>query len=153
MSLLRKYWHKLGNALLNFQFMEEIIRMYLGIAYDVVKKKLDNQIPFKFSYRDIKQDSLGTLVTKFEKFNSNKQLIEEVVRLVKIRNYCAHQAYLMTAEQQKDDKYLSGEIKKMETVIRSSDQCVRHLHRELERIEKIRNKLYGITRINNPRKK
>lgn len=141
MSLLPTYWHKLGNALLNFQYIEEALRTYLWCVYNIVKLKLGNQIPFKFSRKDVKTDSLGVLIAKFEKVSSNKQLIDQLNGLVKVRNHCAHQAYLMTFEEMKDDKYLSSEIKKMEWVITHSDKCVKDLHKELFKIDKIRKSL------------
>ncbi len=78
MSLLAEYWSKLQSALLSFQFMEESIRMYLTSAYRIVSKKLDNQIPFEFTYKDVQNDSLGKLLIRFDKFNSNKPLIGKI---------------------------------------------------------------------------
>ncbi len=138
MSLLAEYWTKLQNALLNFQFMEESIRMYLASAYRIVSKKLDNQIPFEFTYKDVQNDSLGKLLIKFDKFNSNKPLIGKIRQLIKERNYCAHRAYLMTAEEQNDDKFLSDEIVKLKTIVSSSKECLNSLMEELKRIEEIR---------------
>lgn len=144
--LLREYWLKAQNALLNFQFIEEGIKMYLAIVYEIVEKKLSNQIPFKFSYNDIKNDPLGRLVAKFEKVNHNKQLIDKLKDSVKHRNYCAHRAYLMTVKEQRDAKYLSGEIKKMETVIKSSKECLTNLQRELRKLDKIKIELLTVNK-------
>lgn len=138
MSLLAEYWTKLQNALLNFQFMEESIRMYLASAYRIVSKKLDNQIQFGFTYKDVQNDSLGKLLIKFDKFNSNKPLIGKMRQLIKERNYCAHRAYVMTAEEQNDDKFLSDEIVKLKTIVSSSKECLNSLMEELKRIEEIR---------------
>jgi len=138
MSLLPTYWLKLGNALLNFQFIEEALRTYLGLVYHIVKIKLGNKIPFKFSRKDVETDSLGVLIAKFERVNSNSELIGKLNKLVKARNYCAHRAYIMTSEEQEDDKYLSSEIKKMEWVITNSDKCLKDLHKELFKIDEIR---------------
>ncbi|MBA7490420.1 hypothetical protein ES702_00958 [subsurface metagenome] len=138
MSLLTEYWNTLQNALLNFQFMEESIRMYLAYAYWIVSKKLDKQIPFRFTYIDVKNDSLGKLLKKFEKFNSNKQLIDKVKQSIKERNYLAHRAYLMTSEEQKDDEYLSKQIEKMKKIVVSSRECLDELTQESRKLEKIK---------------
>jgi len=138
MSSLTEYWAKLQNALLNFQFMEESIRMYLGSAYYIVLRKLDSQIPFEFTYKDVKNDSLGKLLIKFAKFNSNKQLTDRIRKLIKDRNHLVHRAYLMTAEELNDDKFLSDETVKLKRIVRSSKECLNSLMEELKSIEEIR---------------
>lgn len=145
MSLLKEYWDKLGNALFLFQFIEETLRMYLTMVYEIVKRKLGNQIPFKFSYRSVENDSLEKLLTKFRKVNSNKEILDRVGRLIKDRNYCAHRAYLMRFEETQDQNYLSNEIKKMERIVDSSRKCFGRLQMELKKVREIKNKLYGNT--------
>jgi len=137
MSLHQEYWNKLGNALTNFQFIEESIRMYLHFSYRIVSRKLENRTPFNFSYKDVRKESLGTLLEKFEKFNSNTRLIKKIRSLTKERNFIAHRAYLMTSEEQKDDKYLSKQIKKIEEIIDKSNKCFYELNKETEKVSDI----------------
>jgi len=118
--------------------MEESIRMYLGSAYYIVLRKLDSQIPFEFTYKDVKNDSLGKLLIKFAKFNSNKQLTDRIRKLIKDRNHLVHRAYLMTAEELNDDKFLSDETVKLKRIVRSSKECLNSLMEELKSIEEIR---------------
>ncbi len=123
---------------MNFQFMEESIRMYLASAYCIVLRKLDNQIPFEFTYKEVEKDSLGKLLIKFGKFNSNKQLIDNISEIIKERNHCAHRAYLMTAEELNDEEFLSDEVAKLKRIVTRSKEYLDSLMEECKSIEEIR---------------
>ena len=137
MSSLTDYWTNLQKALMNFQFMEESIRMYLTSAYCIVLRKLDNQIPFEFTYKDVEKDSLGKLLIKFGKFNSNKQLIDNIREIMKDRNHCAHRAYLMTAEELNDEEFLSDEVVRVKRIVTRSKEYLDSLFEEWKSIEEI----------------
>jgi hypothetical protein len=68
-SLSSEYNSKLQSAMVTFQFIEESLRMYIDLSFWIIIKKIDNIIPFNFSYKDVQKDSLGTLLDKFKKFN------------------------------------------------------------------------------------
>ncbi len=127
------------------QCVEETIKDYLVEVYEIIKKKLGNQIPFKFSRKSVENDSLGRLLTKFSKVNSNKDVIDRIGRLIKNRNYCAHRAYVMIFRQKFDNKYLSDEIEKLEKIANNSRECFIRLQMELKKVSEIKNKLRGNT--------
>ena len=138
MSLFKIYSNKLQNALLQFQFIEELIKIYLSLVYWIISKKLERQIPFKFSRKDLEKDSLGKLLEKFAKFNPNDTLINKINQLIQKRNHIAHRAYLIEVEEQEDEKYMSKEIKDLEKTIVYSKECFNELRQELKRLEEIK---------------
>ena len=139
--LVRTHSKKLSIALMFLQHIEETIKDYLVEVYEIIKKKLGNQIPFKFSHKSVENDSLEKLLTKFRKVNSNKKLIDRVGRLIKDRNYCAHRAYVMIFRQKFDNKYLSDEIEKFERIANNSSKCFTRLQMELKKVREIKSKL------------
>jgi len=141
MSLFETHSKKLSIALMFFQYIEETIKDYLAEVYEIIKIKLRNQIPFKFSYKSVQNHSLRRLLTKFEKVNSNKDLIDTIDHLIKDRNYCTHRAYIMKFEQLFNDEFLSAEIKKFKRIIDSSTKCLIRLQMELKKVRKIKSKL------------
>ena len=141
MSLFETHSKKLGIAIMYFQYIEEAIKDYLVEVYEIIKKRLGSQIPFKFSDKSVENDSLEKLLTKFRKVNSNKDLIDRVGRLIKDRNYCAHRAYVMELKQMFSNKYLSNEIRKFNRIIDSSRKCLMGLQMELKRVKMIKSKL------------
>ena len=141
MSLVKTHSEELSNALMFLQYIEEAIKDYLGEVYEIIKKKLGNQIPFDFSRKSVENNSLRKLLTKFSKVNSNKDLIDRIDHLIKDRNYCAHRAYVMTFKQIFNDKYLSDEIKKFKSLANNSSKCLIRLQMELKKVRKIKSKL------------
>ena len=133
--LLDKYFDKLPGALLNFQFIEESLRMYIAYCYEIISKRVSELIPFKYRYQDLKKDSLGRLLNKFKKLNNNERLIDKIEKLVEDRNYCAHEAYLLTYEKQNDPDYLTKELAKLENIINEAKECVQLLFSEVKKIE------------------
>ena len=140
-TLLHEYYSKLQNSILMFQLIEESLRMYIKLAYSIINKRLDNIIPFKFTYNDVQRDSLGTLLDKFAKFNNNSELPKKISAIIKWRNFCAHRAYLMTYDEQTGGKSLTKEIERMDKLIKFIDECFWQLHGELKKLDEINNML------------
>ena len=121
--------------LVNFQFIEEGIRMYISDVFKYIVMELSGVIPFRYDDKDIEKDALGKLINKFEKFNDNNDLIAELKNLIKYRNDCAHRGFLLTDEQAYDEKYLKNRIKELEKVKERTADCLSGLHKEVVKIE------------------
>ena len=100
MVTVNEYNSQIMRVLSNFQFIEEALRMYISYSYRLITQKLDKQIPFSFTYNDVKNDSLGKLLKKFKKINANSKLIKNLEKLKKERDFIAHKAFLLTQDEQ-----------------------------------------------------
>lgn len=121
--------------LVDFQFIEEGLRMYISDVFRYIEKELSGVIPFHYDDKDIEKDSLGKLINKFEKFNDNNDLIAELKDLIKYRNDCAHRGFLFPDEQAYDEKYLKSRIKDLEKVKKRTADCLSGLHKEVVKTE------------------
>ena len=121
--------------LVDFQFIEEGIRMYISNVFKYIVTELSGVIPFRYDDKDIEKDALGKLINKFEKFNDNNKLIAELNDLKKYRNDCAHRGFLLKDEQVYDDKYLKNRLKELEKVKKRTENCLSGLHKEVVKIE------------------
>jgi len=140
-NTIEEYFNKLPDALLNFQFIEEFLRMYISYSYEIISLSVSPYIPFKYSYKDLEKNALGKLVSEFKKLNKNEEVTKKIEKIIKDRNYCAHEAYLLTSEQQNDPEYLSKEIAKLEKIVRKAKECLKGISAEVKRVEGIRNSL------------
>ena len=120
--------------LVTFQYLEEGLRMYISNAYEIIKNKLNGTIPFYYTYKDVEKDSLRKLISKFEKFNSNKKLIEKIKKLIPRRNKIAHNSFLFNFKEI-DTNELSLKIEKMEKILEEGKSCMTLLRDELLIIE------------------
>lgn len=133
------YVTMIGAILVDFQFIEESIRMYISNAFKHIVTQLSGVIPFRYDDKDIEKDALGKLINKFEKLNDNKRLIAELNDLKKYRNDCAHRGFLLTHEQMHDEKYLKSGLKELEKIKERTANCLSELCKEVVKIELLKN--------------
>ena len=78
----RQYIVALQAVLSDFQYIEEALRMYLRDAYELIRERTRNDLPFKLSEDDVQKDALGKLITRFEQVCSNEGLVRRLRALV-----------------------------------------------------------------------
>jgi len=84
-------------VLTDFQFMEEALRLYIEAVYELIRFRLNKQVPFRLDYNSLEKDALGTLVTKFSQLSDKADLIAALRALVPKRNQCAHKGFLTSS--------------------------------------------------------
>lgn len=130
-----EYVGMLQTASWRFRYIEEALKMYIGNCYQIISNRLSSRLPFHYTYKDVHDRPLGQLIRVFKKLNSNKDLIAQLETLVKDRNHCAHQGYLMTSEEMHDPQYLSRELSRVKAIAEEADRAVQALLAELKAIE------------------
>lgn len=127
-------------VIVDYQYMEEGLRGYLGTTYRLIREKVDGAVPFTYEYDDNDKESLGTLVSKFEKLNGNATLIKELKDLVPSRNAVAHRAFLLTSKQHDDAEHLKKLSASMRKLKMRTGDCVVALFDEIRNVENKRKK-------------
>jgi hypothetical protein len=136
-----EYFDLVSQSLMEFQFIEEAFRMYISYCYNIITNKVTGHIPFNFTYKDLEKDALGTLLWKFKKFSNNKKLAIKIEKLIKERNRCAHEAYLLTYEQRHSSAYFENEVEKLKSTIVQAKESLAELFKEVKHVEKVLNAL------------
>jgi hypothetical protein len=136
-TLLAEYFDYHQKAMLRMQFIEELIRMYLSRHFEIIRRKTRGIVIFKYNYSDVQKKALGALVEDLNKTNGNSILVKSIKTLVKDRNYCAHGAFLLTYEEQKNVEYLKNELDKMKDIANRAEECLLNLTNEANLLDKI----------------
>jgi hypothetical protein len=84
----------LHSVVMEFQFLEEALRMYIDHAFDVIRARTAGLIPFNRDRRELEGLSLGRLIDEFAKHVDDGALVRELKALVPDRNYGAHRAFM-----------------------------------------------------------
>lgn len=87
-----------SKALAQFQLLEESLRSYIVCAYATIRDSTAGVIEFKYDRKSLERDSLGKLIDKFSRLNSNVALIARLKRVVPERNRLAHEGLLLTLD-------------------------------------------------------
>jgi hypothetical protein len=121
-------------TLMSFQYIEELLRMYLSRAYDLIKFRLAGDLPFKQNDL-IERKALGALLKEFSRLNDNKELISKISALIPQRNRVAHEAYLLTVEEMNDAPKMLALAGDFDKINATASQCVRQLAIECEKLD------------------
>lgn len=129
------YFSTVQKALSHFQFIEEGLKMYLANTFQLIRKNIKSDMVFGFTYKDVEDYSLGRLIKIFEKYNSNKNLIKTINKIIKDRNYIAHKSFLLTSKEIK--QLPDRELNRVKKIENQASKCIKELFLELEKMERL----------------
>jgi len=89
------YIDETNRALISFQFIEELLRIYLDYAYQLIQLRVGDVLPVRLARKDVERFPLGHLIREFAKFNDTKGLVEGMGRLARLRNELVHRGLLL----------------------------------------------------------
>jgi len=130
---LQRYQETINGLLLDFQWIELSLRMIVGCSYELLRRSAPSLITFNPKQGALERDALGRLLERYSEVSHNVALVAEMKQLVKDRNYCAHQAFVLSLEEQ-DSKYLDPEIVRLTEIRARSRKCVYALLEEFKAI-------------------
>ncbi len=117
----RKYCRVVQKVSFNVPYLEELLKVYLEMCFDVGELSLNGRLFFGFCHENVKNLSLGRLIECYSKYNGNKRLLKLLRDLVKEQNHIAHRAYLLTKEEIHDSDILAKEF---ERIVKISERVV-----------------------------
>ena len=117
-KFLGEYLDLVGKALLDFQYIELALKLYIAEVYAIISSRVEGIVPFKYDWKDVENEPLGRLLDRFSMISSDHQLVKDLRPLQKERNKLAHQAYVLTLEEQSDGDQLEKECVRL-TKLRS----------------------------------
>lgn len=115
-KIYKDYQTAIHNALEKCQFVEETLRVYISLVIDIIRKKVGNIFPIRFSENDLSKLSLGKLVTIFSRLNDNVALKSSLSKITTERNFVAHRSFLFTIGELRDAAKLSELVHKIEEI-------------------------------------
>ena len=141
----------ISHSLSLFQMLEESIKQYLQLAYEIISER-SKDIPFNMQLYE-ENDSLGTLIRKFQKLTNNKQLIEDLKKVTKDRNRIVHRLWrsffdevsnTVTRAQHRSSEIFGQAIgnvslryvKELIEVSKKTTACLTSLQTEYQRLQK-----------------
>lgn len=78
----------------SFQLVELSLKIYIGLAYQVIKLRVDGLVPFNHDQNALEKASLERLLSTLKVVNGNRSLQKRLATLVEKRNDIAHRMLL-----------------------------------------------------------
>jgi hypothetical protein len=143
------YFRKLTLCMMTYQFIEYSLRFCLHRCHAIIKFRLDGHLPYDAPTQSIEDAALGRLIDWYKTFTSNQPLIKELRNIKAERDRIAHQAYVLTLEEQRNDKFLLEKAEELEATHQRAQACLQGLQAEMEKTDKVVNEVYAELRTRN----
>ena len=88
------YERAANRVLAGFQLIEDWLKTYLQVHFDLTRLMVAGRLHFEFRRDDYQNVSLGKLTSVFSKLCANEQLIADLNAVISRRNHIAHRAFL-----------------------------------------------------------
>ena len=124
---------RLADAMVQFQFIEEAIRIYLKAVYSLVNEEMEGKVDTRLSVNKLKGKGLKFLLEEFRKFGGGEELISDILALGAKRNDIAHEAFFRMSRLKIDDDR-TQHIKDLDAVISKAHGCLKGLLEAAERV-------------------
>lgn len=139
-----KYLDLVNKALFSFQMVEESLKLCIGLSYEIIAASTPSGLAFKFSKDSIYNAPLGRLISMFSNISNNETLIEDLKKVVKWRNFCAHNAYahefMTRASKSSFSHHTSDDLAK---IAMASNDLVSLLGEEIKKLLTIHKNVVG----------
>jgi hypothetical protein len=142
-ATVREYFRLNQLLLMDFQFLEEGLKMYIARVYEIIRIRTRGLVPFELSYDTVAQEPLGRLVSRYAPLTENKALVGRLKKLLTARNECAHRAFLLTYDEQRDHAFLSVEVTRLDRLRQETRECVGQVLADVKRLVDVRAGIEG----------
>jgi len=125
-----KYMRSVQLLMLDFQFIEELLKIVIGCSYEALRRSAPPLVRFRPTRSMLEKEALGRLIQKYEEVSGNDALVQQLRAVVQDRNFCAHRSLVLTVEKQHDVEYLQTECRRLEVIREKTKPCVNALQAE-----------------------
>lgn len=143
-QLSGSYIAAIHKALLSFQMVEEVLKICVGLSYEVIAKTVPAPIVFRFDPADINNAPLGKLIKMFSAINSNSELVGDLGKILKWRNFCAHNAFIHEIlNSASKSPFTPHGAEDVEGIVKFSSSLVECLGKEMSAIRELHRTVMG----------
>lgn len=132
-----EYINQVQKALLNFQYIEEGMKMYIDYAQMIISINLNKKIPYKHHYDALKNLPMRKALKEFQRYNDNEILIKKIQKIIENRNFVAHESFLLSMEEQNNEKDMGAKAEKMKNIADNARFIFLELIAEVEKIRQV----------------
>ncbi len=129
--------------MMTYQFIEFGLRFCLHRCHASIKYRLDGYLHYEAPLQAVEDAALGRLIEWYKGFTTNEALIKDLRGIKSERDRVAHQGYVLTLEEQRDDAFLAREAEKLEASHAKAEACLKALHAEMQTTDDVINAIYS----------
>jgi len=132
---LDQYLDNLSRVLMNFQYIEEMLKFYIQDCDKIIQKSVKNSFHYSLQAKKIDKMPLGRLIDEFSRRTNRKDFVKALKKFNEIRNEVAHTGYLLTVGDQKDTDKLNVLSQRLAKIAKALKSCIKELMLEYSRVK------------------
>lgn len=138
------YLAAVHKALLSFQVIEEALKICVGLSYEVIAKEVPSPVVFRFDPAIINSAPLGKLIKMFSEINCNTELVGDLGKILKWRNFCAHNPFAHEfLDRAGASPFTAHDTEDVQAVVKFSADLVERLGNEMKSLRKLHRVVVG----------
>jgi hypothetical protein len=130
----QSYIDRLPLLLLQYQFIEEGLKMYIVAVEHAIKERLKGLAHYQVNAKELWKLPLGSLVREFEKRSDRKDIVASLREIIEERNFFAHRGYLLTVDEQNGQADISKLIGRLDAAQAKAKKCLLEVVLEATRV-------------------
>ena len=119
--------------MMDFQYLEQFLKLYLDRCYKAIKERMQDTIPFDRDRKHVENMSYGKLLGEFNIYNDNTKLLDVLGKLREPRNELAHAGFIIAFHGDMKKEYLEKELKRMKEIQKAVKWCIKNICEEFKR--------------------
>lgn len=127
---------KLSSVIMNYQFIEEGLKIYLEKSFELIRQKLNDELPFEYNRATIEKYPMGKLIKAFDKHSNNKELVKKLEALPEKRNDIAHKGFVAMFHEDYQGENLYKMKEALSDFEKESKSCRDDVFKEIKALEK-----------------
>lgn len=140
----KQYIDAINRALLSFQIIEEALKICVGLSYEIIRVTTPSPIVFQVEPAAIMYAPLERLIKMFSEVTLNDELIKDLRKVIKWRNYCAHNAFAHEfLDRMGKSPFKPHPIEDVTTIVQFSASLVERLGDEMKSIRELHAEVIG----------
>lgn len=128
------YFDRLPQCLMTFQFIEEVLKVYIHAVDLAIHVKMKGFIHYEVPGKELWRQPLGSLIREFDRRTDKKDIVASLRELTEERNLFAHRGYLISHEESAGNEDISKLIVRLDITHAKAKECLKSLIQEGSRV-------------------
>ena len=139
------YVASVHNALFAFQMIEEGLKIYVGLSYEVISRSVPSPVTFNFDPSAINSAPLGRLIKLFAGISAHARLTADLRKIEEWRNFCAHRAYVHEFMSRQCDALVSAkDVLDVQTITTFAVGLLNQIGDDMRTLREVHRALFGV---------
>ena len=139
------YVTSVHKALFAFQMIEEGLKIYVGLSYEIIAHSAPSPVAFNFDPSAITSAPQARLIKLFAGVSAHGQLTADLRKIEEWRNFCAHRAYVHEFMSRQSDAPVSAkDVLDVQTITTFAVGLVNQIGDDMRTLRGVHRALFGV---------